>query len=330
MAPPHTCEKRNESASSRTAPDVPGKFPKKRAGIRKAPAAQPFKVVKTQQTQNNKKASRRVLDRDIMNKINFPMFRQAWELRSRNCRRRIQAMIDAHTIERDDGKTLLKWFSKLEKHESQAEEGSLVPGVRKVLAEFTIEMGNDLQWIRSHLHEWGSWGKVLEAWWVQHYNVQEVENEVPEPVREEKVMGRPSTPRFVTVPMTDGGERVNHRFLASTPVILLMRNKKATYERRVSANVAAWAVERGVRGAESLEVKLDTQGRESHSTVASQEQETAAEDDGGVVLETESRYPRAGAETGGDGDRFGQRDGEGYGSVLAAEPRSPVDDDVEG
>lgn len=229
-------------------------------------------------------------------------------------------MIEAHTIEQDVGRTLLKWFVKLEKHESQPEEESLVPAARKVLANFTIEMGNDLQWIRSHLHEWGSWGKLLEEWWVQTHNVQEVESEVLEPTREEKVMSKPSTPRFVTIPMTDGGEKVQHRFLASTPMILLLKNKKATFERRVSANVAAWAVERGVRGAESLEVKLDTQGQESHSTVPNQEQETAAGDDGGVALDAESEHPRAGTEAGGDEDRFGQSDEEDYGTVLAVEP----------
>ena len=248
------------------------------------------------------------------------MFRQAWESRSKKCRRRIQAMIEAHTIERDVGQTLLKWFAKLKNHESQPEEKPLVPAARKVLANFTIEMGNDLQWIRSHLHEWGSWSKVLEEWWVQTHNVQEVESEVLEPMREEEVISKPSTPRFVTIPMTDGGEKVQHWFLASTPMILLLRNKKSTFERRVSANVTAWAVERGVRGAESLEVKLDTQGEESHSTGSSQEQETVVGDDGGVALDAGSTHPRAGPEAGGNGDKFGQRDEEDYGTVLTAEP----------
>lgn len=67
MAPPHTSKKRNESPPSRTALGVPGKLPKKRAGKRKALPVQPFKVVKTQQTQDDKKTSRRVLDRDISN-----------------------------------------------------------------------------------------------------------------------------------------------------------------------------------------------------------------------------------------------------------------------
>lgn len=37
-------------------------------------------------------------------------------------------MIEAQIIERGDDNTLLKWFAKLEKHESQPDEESLVPG----------------------------------------------------------------------------------------------------------------------------------------------------------------------------------------------------------
>lgn len=139
--------------------------------------------------------------------------------------------------------------------------------------------------------------------------MEEVESESLEPVHEATVAGE-----SITIQTVDSGEKVKHRSLASTPVILLLRSKNMTYERRVSANTAAWVAERGIRGAESFKIVLDTQGKESLSAVSSQEEETAVGDDSGVALEAESGNPQAG----GDGDRIGQRDRQGYGKLLAA------------
>lgn len=136
-----------------------------------------------------------------------------------------------------------------------------------------------------------------------------MESESLEPVLEENVMGK-----YIAIQTVDSGEKVKHRSLASTPMILFLRSKNMTYERRVSVNTAAWVAERGIKGAESLKIVLDIQGKESLLAVSSQEEETAVGDDSGVALEAESGNPQAG----GDGDRIGQRDRQGYGNILAA------------